>query len=506
MQMLNNMGNLTRVRETETLELEGFRIDAGFLEFTARDGRTCSVYAERCLLDREQGPAVIHCPGGGQTVDRADLLDWARKGFSSVSFDWQIGDYPGHDPAKKSRWPKGVVTQIHYIRDASEAILPLAVQAAGACVDWLIESDKVNTEAIGVVGISWGGFLTWLVAAYEPRIKAAVPVYGCGGQFDERYPGRFRLPPAMRDAWINNWDPYSIAARQSKPVCYLSCTNDFFGILPLANELLNKLTVPRRRGWLPNCNHSIGPGESALGLAWLRHYLDNGPALPSEPVLKDDFTLEADAPEDILSSEIWWTPELKDGDLGCWIKGTPEGTFAAAYGRVHYKQGYTLSTPLKSQSQSQSQSHLPTLRDGLGWNWGMGSTQFHTNHVTVENLSEDTVLLHRDPDKKDDAPSFFLNQFAHPEWNAGIGKAVTIGLRTDPPEPLSEATVTLSIRGIGGRQELSATIPIENDAIRIRLDEFPGFGPMHTWGSVVRVQIQLKTTTKRFQVGPLERE
>lgn len=422
-----------------------------------------------------------------------------------MSFDWQIGRFAGHDLEKKSRWPEGVLGQNHYIRSEKEAILPVAVQAAGACIDWMLQSDRINPDGIGVAGISWGGYLSWLIAAYEPRIRAAVPVYGCGGHFDERHRGHFRLAPKMHALWQENWDPYSIPHRQSKPVCYLSCTNDFFGICTIANDLMNRLKVPHRRGWLPNCNHSIGPGESALGLAWLKHYLDRGPAIPAEPVLSADFRIEADQPEAVAGTETWWTPELRDGDLGCWIRGIPQGPFAAAYGRVNYKQGYTLSTPLiTSQAQAQSHSQFQSLADGLGWNWGMGSTQFYGNDVRMQELADGSVLLNRAPGNDHDARSFYLNQFAHPGWNTGRQKAVTLGVRPDPCEAITEATVTLTLRSSANTQEITTILPVRDDMLKLDFLEFAEFPPIHTWRSVVRAQIQMKTRAKGLRIGPLE--
>ena len=38
----------------------------------------------------------------------------------------------------------------------------------------------VDAERIGVTGISWGGYLTCIVAGLDDRLKFAVPVYGCG--------------------------------------------------------------------------------------------------------------------------------------------------------------------------------------------------------------------------------------------------------------------------------------------------------------------------------------
>lgn len=502
---------LKSVAVVEVTEIGGGLIEAAFLDFDDRFGRSISLYAERCLIDGS-APALLHCPGGGQTVDRADLTDWAHKGFSVVSFDWQIGRYPNHDPRKKSRWPEEVHGQSGYIRNEAEAILPLAVEASGVCIDWLLQSGRVDVEAIGVTGISWGGYLAWLIAAYEPRVSAAVPVYGCGGHFEARHPGGLDPHPRVKQIWKAQWDPFSIPHLQQKPVCYLSCTNDFFGVVTFADALLNRLRVPHRRGWLANSNHCIGPRESALGLAWLRHYLADGPAVPKEPLLHPDLTLEVDREDEVVGEEIWWTPELRDGHLGCWLRGAPpKHGYAAAYGRIHYSFGYTLSTPLLYVPEALSVApasvppEWPDPQDGLGWDWNMGSTQFHSNQVAVETLSPGIVRLQRDSHRTDDAPSFFHNSFAHPGWNTGNQKAIELHLATEPDECPRDAKVTITLRGSSKVSQVKATLPIRDGTLRVDLREFPGFPAIHTWSGIVRMQVELSTKARAFRIGKLTR-
>ncbi|MGC9451290.1 MAG: alpha/beta hydrolase family protein [Oceanipulchritudo sp.] len=507
----NHPHRLLRAEPVETVRMEGFPIEAAFLVFEDALGRRCRVYAERCLIGDAPGPALIHCPGGGQTVGREDLIDWARKGFSSVSFDWQIGNFPHHDPARKSVWPDGVANQIAYIRAPEEAILPVAVQAAGVCIDWIGTSPVVDGERIGVVGISWGGYLTWLIAAYEPRIKVAVPVYGCGGQFSTEHPNAFRFGPGVQEVWRRQWDPCSIAHLQSKPVCYLSSSNDFFGLLPFANDLLNRLQVPKRRGWLPNANHCIGAEQSALGLAWLKHHLADGPPLPEEPVLTADFTVQADCPDQVTLTEVWWTPELVDGDTGCWLCGQPPANAAAVYGRAFYRDGLALSTPvtfLQTGNQKDPEAlpaEWPNLADGLGWNWGMGSTQFHTNRVRVESPGHPVAILHRDPGKTDDPLSFFHNAPAHPGWNTGTQEAVRFGLQAIDADPLTEVTVALLCRGSRTAQEVAHTLPVIDDTVTIQPADWPNFPSHHRWSSIVRIEFRMQTRAGSFKIGPLTR-
>ena len=45
----------------------------------------------------------------------------------------------------------------------------------------LIRSFKaVDPSRVGITGISWGGYLTCIVAGLDERLAVAVPVYGCG--------------------------------------------------------------------------------------------------------------------------------------------------------------------------------------------------------------------------------------------------------------------------------------------------------------------------------------
>ncbi len=47
-----------------------------------------------------------------------------------------------------------------------------------ATLNWAIKSAKANTNQLGVTGFCWGGRMTWLYAAHNPRLKAGVAWYG----------------------------------------------------------------------------------------------------------------------------------------------------------------------------------------------------------------------------------------------------------------------------------------------------------------------------------------
>ena len=82
-----------------------------------------------------------------------------------------------------------------------------------------------------MTGVSWGGYLTCLVAGLDPRFRAAAPVYGCGfvseestwtenGEFD-------RLSEAEAVIWRENFDPGRVLHRAVLPMLWLNGTNDF---------------------------------------------------------------------------------------------------------------------------------------------------------------------------------------------------------------------------------------------------------------------------------------
>lgn len=47
-----------------------------------------------------------------------------------------------------------------------------------ATVDWAVKSAKGNADKLAITGFCWGGRITWLYAAHNPKVKAGVAWYG----------------------------------------------------------------------------------------------------------------------------------------------------------------------------------------------------------------------------------------------------------------------------------------------------------------------------------------
>lgn len=47
-----------------------------------------------------------------------------------------------------------------------------------ATVGWAVKSSKGNADQLAITGFCWGGRITWLYSAYNPKVKAGVAWYG----------------------------------------------------------------------------------------------------------------------------------------------------------------------------------------------------------------------------------------------------------------------------------------------------------------------------------------
>lgn len=76
------------------------------------------------------------------------------------------------DPAKYTEIPK-LISEIVVKVPTDEVMSDL-----DAAVVYARSTGKADTKRLGVTGFCWGGFGTWMYAAHNPALKAAVPWYG----------------------------------------------------------------------------------------------------------------------------------------------------------------------------------------------------------------------------------------------------------------------------------------------------------------------------------------
>src|SRR5207245_682974 len=89
---------------------------------------------------------------------------------------------------------------------------------------------EVDPHRIGITGISWGGYLTCIVAGLDNRLKVAVPVYGCGflGEDSVWKTGSLaKMSSDARERWLHEFDPSQYLPGVACPILFLDGSNDF---------------------------------------------------------------------------------------------------------------------------------------------------------------------------------------------------------------------------------------------------------------------------------------
>ena len=133
-----------------------------------------------------------------------------------------------------------------------------------------------------MTGISWGGYLTCIVAGVDNRFKAAVPVYGCGFLHENSaWLDRLaKMTPDQRDRWIELWDPSRYLPAVSMPILFVNGTNDF--AYPLDSYMKSFDAVPGREANSRHRQHAARP-SAGLGAGGNRPVRRRTPAGRQSP-------------------------------------------------------------------------------------------------------------------------------------------------------------------------------------------------------------------------------
>jgi dienelactone hydrolase len=175
-------------------------------------------------------PAMVLIHGGGGKAFKEWATLWAGRGYVALAMDLS-----GRGPDGK-RLPDGGPEQSDDSKfrdfapaEADQMWTYHAVAAAIRGHSLLAGRPEVDKDRIGVTGISWGGYLTCIVAGIDDRVKVAVPVYGCGFLDENSYwIDRFKTMGSERTKrWADLFDPSRYLAGVTCPILFVNGTNDF---------------------------------------------------------------------------------------------------------------------------------------------------------------------------------------------------------------------------------------------------------------------------------------
>ena len=175
-------------------------------------------------------PAVLLVHGGGGKAFPDWVKHWNNRGYCALAMD-----LAGNGP--NGRLPDGGPGQgdeekfnDFKVDNTKDMWTYHAVAAVLRGHTMIASFPEVDRNKVAVTGISWGGYLTCIIAGLDDRLKAAVPVYGCGYLHENSVWKENRLDKmdaARREKWVRNFDPSSYLSGVTCPIMFINGTNDF---------------------------------------------------------------------------------------------------------------------------------------------------------------------------------------------------------------------------------------------------------------------------------------
>lgn len=396
----------------EPLEAEVFRsededqgsIRIDWLYFTGQtwEGEKTRVFAYRGAPKTGKNlPGILHIHGGGQTANIDWPRYWARRGYVCVSFDF-CGDtnLPNLGPEYRrqhfTKWGKIQANMMQIGGGGQMEPTPRHnpwhnwVRMARRSITLLENHPQVDPRRIGIFGISVGGTMTWMVAGIDPRVKAAVPIYGNGWE-SYRYPPDGPQDPPDRDKvlWRRLIAPETYAPRITCPILFLSATNDGHGKMDLAEHTLALTrSATKRQLFTAGYDHHLEPAEGRCLALWMdAHLKGEGGPWPEAPKIQaqdagvPQLLIQPDRPEEVEQvdlyyclnnrvpmSRFWQVVHEVERREAAWSGPAPfldPGDVIFAFTTVSYRSGRRVSSSLLEFEAASLPSARPTLKPQL---------------------------------------------------------------------------------------------------------------------------------------------
>jgi len=192
-------------------------------------------------------PAMVLVHGGGGKAFPLWAEHWAQRGYVALAMDLS-----GNGPSGKLA--DGGPDQLDTVKfrefgdaDVGDMWSYHAVAAVIRGHSFVRSLGEVDVRRVGITGISWGGYLTCIVAGVDSRFAVAVPVYGCGFLGDNsvwKDGALAKMSADSRSRWLSTFDPSQYLGRVRSPILFLNGTTDF--AYPLDSYQKSYRRVPSR--------------------------------------------------------------------------------------------------------------------------------------------------------------------------------------------------------------------------------------------------------------------
>ncbi len=220
-------------------------------------------------------PAVVLVHGGSGKAFSQWVEQWASAGYAAIAMDL-TGRGADTQPLAHGGPPMTEATMFPAMEteECTNTWVYHSVASVMLAHSILRSFTEVDEYAIGLTGISWGGYLTSLVAALDHRFMAAAPVYGCGFIAESAVFGKqlAKLTPRGRERWLAKFDPSAYMADITVPFLMINGNTDqFYPVVAHAKSAALINPYLRYCSIKPNLAHSY---EAAWALTEIRMFFD----------------------------------------------------------------------------------------------------------------------------------------------------------------------------------------------------------------------------------------
>ncbi len=273
----------------------------GSVNYQGSPTRVFAYYSNPDLLMEKKTnrkfPGVVLVHGGGGAAFKEWVEKWAADGYSAIAMDL------GGKGADGQFLPEAGPDQTHDLKFTSIEKGKLrdvwsyhAVASVILAHSFLLHQPEVDFTKTALTGISWGGYLTGIVAGLDNRFKAAVPVYGCGYYDESDVFGKdlAKLSPEGKANWMGYFDPSVYLPFARPALLFVNGNKDrFYNIVPYSKTYALPKDTEKNICLKPDMRHSHPHGWESVEIRYFfESVLNNGVPLPKvREVKKIDSTI-----------------------------------------------------------------------------------------------------------------------------------------------------------------------------------------------------------------------
>jgi cephalosporin-C deacetylase-like acetyl esterase len=262
------------------------------------------------------GIVLVHGGGGVAFPHWAEL--WASRGYAAIAMDLS-GSGTQHKPQADAGPRQEDDIMFRTDTPATDQWSYHAVAAVIRAHSLLLSFPEVDTKRTAITGISWGGYLTCIVAGLDNRFKAAVPVYGCGFLSENSvWLNHFeKMSEDGRVNWVRLWDPSMYVGSATMPMLFVNGGKDFAYPPDSHAKTYGLVKSPKNLHFVPDLSHGhIFDRPSAVEL-FIQQQLEGGIPLAriAEPEVKSNHvTAKVDSQTKLIKAELHYTLDPIPGD------------------------------------------------------------------------------------------------------------------------------------------------------------------------------------------------